>query len=294
MDFTLIGIPIDCSGAATGVEKMPNALRQAGLASRLHIDDRGDWPVGIHDASRDPVTGIIGFADVCATTAVIRDNLLQVWQQGKRPFLVGGCCTLLIGVAAALKQQYRQAGLLFVDGHLDFYNGRTSPTGEAADMELAIITGYGPPGLIDAGSPPPLIDPANIVVVGYRDATIAAKDGAPDPAIVLPQMRLLDATAVKQQGSLQTGMQIGLQLSANTPHFWLHIDLDVLDEAALPAVDYPMPGGLSWEELVQLLLPLSRSPHLVGVDVTIYNPTLDADGRYAHKIVNMLCELFAP
>lgn len=75
-------------------------------------------------------------------------------------------------------------------------------------------------------------------------------------------------------------------------HFWLHIDLDVLDEAALPAVDYPMPGGLQWHELTMLLTPLARSPHLIGVDVTIYNPALDPDNLYAPRIVNMLCELF--
>lgn len=294
MEFVIAGVPIDCTGRATGVERMPHALRQAKLVERLQMTDLGDWPVGINDPTRDPVTGMIGFADVCTTTAVIQANVVNIWQQGKRPFLIGGCCTLLIGVGAALKTRFGTAGLAFVDGHLDFYDGRTSPTGEAADMELAILTGLGPAGLVDLAGEPPLIDPAHIVVMGYRDGQTAAKDGAPDPALVVPQMTLLDVTAVRQQRLYQTGKQTAVRLAHAPGHFWLHIDLDVLDEKALPAVDYPMPGGLSWDELTLLLTPLARSPQLVGVDVTIYNPTLDPTGEYAGRIVNMLCELFGP
>jgi len=292
MEFVIAGVPIDCTGRATGVERMPSALRQAKLVERLQMPDLGDWPVGIHDATRDPVTGIIGFADVCATTAVIQQNIVDLWRQGKRPFLIGGCCTLLIGMGAALKTHFGSAGLAFVDGHLDFYDGRSSPTGEAADMELAILTGLGPAGLVDLAEGLPLIDPAHIIVLGYRDGQIAADEGAPDPALVVPQMTLLDVTAVRQQGMYQTGKQTAVRLAQAPGHFWLHIDLDVLDEKTLPAVDYPMPGGLKWDELTLLLTALARSPQLVGVDVTIYNPILDPTGEYAGRIVNMLCELF--
>jgi arginase len=290
--FAIIGVPLDCTGRDTGVERMPQALRAANLVGRLQMPDLGDWPVGIHDSVRDPATGIIGFNDVCLSSQAIRDGVLSVWQQGQRPFLIGGCCTLLVGVGAAIKQQYGTAGLAFVDGHLDFYDGRTSPTGEAADMELAILTGHGPAGLIDLAGEPPLMWPEHIAVIGYRDGELAAQEGAPDPAVVVPEMTLQDVTAVRQNGPLKTGKEMATRLATNPGRFWLHIDLDVLDETALPAVDYPMPDGLRWDELTMLLTPLARSPHLIGVDVTIYNPALDSENAYAPRIVNMLCELF--
>ena len=43
----------------------------------------------------------------------------------------------------------------------------------------------------------------------------------------------------------------------------------------MPAVDYLLPGGLDWDELAELLVPLAASPALLGADVTIYNPSLD-------------------
>ena len=46
--------------------------------------------------------------------------------------------------------------------------------------------------------------------------------------------------------------------------FWIHLDVDVLDERAMPATDYLMPGGLEWDELAALLAPLAASPASPG------------------------------
>ncbi len=70
----------------------------------------------------------------------------------------------------------------------------------------------------------------------------------------------------------------------------MHVDLDALSTEAMPAVDYLLPGGLDWEELTALLRPLTASPVLLGVDVTIYNPSLDPERRLAPDIVRMLAK----
>jgi arginase len=286
--WTILGIPIDCSGRAIGVERMPAALRAAGLAARLGARDLGDLSVSIDDSARDPATGIIGFEAVCASSAATRSALRAMLARGERPLLIGGCCTLLIGACAALKDHFGRYGLAFVDGHLDFYDGRTSPTGEAADMDLAILSGFGPPGLVGLAGDPPLVEPADVVVLGYRDGEQAAVDGALDPAVVAPAIQLYDAMALRGAAAARIGGDLATAFAGAPGRFWLHLDLDVLDESVMPAVDYRMPGGLLWDELAELLLPLAGSPALVGADVTIYNPTLDPDGAYARRIVQLL------
>ena len=290
--FTVLGVPIDSAGRATGVERLPGALREAGLVRRLGAEDLGDLPVAIDDPERDPATGIIGFESLRVASAEIQSNVAQLLAEGRRPLLLGGDCTLLIGVAAALKSHFGPAGLAFIDGHLDFYDGRSSPTGEAADMELAILNGLGPAGLIDLGGPPPLVAAEHVVVLGYRDAEQARLDGAPDPAVVFPAITLYDVGAMRQQGMVKTAGAVATRLAANPGRFWLHLDFDVLDEVELPAVDYRMPDGLKWGELATLLLPLARSPALIGADVTILNPALDPDGEYTGRAVNLLCDVF--
>lgn len=186
---TLVGAPLDSAGRPNGLERMPQALRAAGLAARLQLRDAGDLPVVIDCPQRDEATGIIGFQALRRASETIRASIGDLLARGERPLLVGGDCSLLIGTFAALRERFGRVGLAFVDGHLDCYGGHTSPTGEAADMDLAILLGFGPAGLTDLAGPPPLVLPGDVAVVGYRDAAQAERDGALDPGRVAPALR---------------------------------------------------------------------------------------------------------
>lgn len=288
---TMVGVPIDCTGRPNGLERMPATLREEGFARRLTIRDQGDLQIVIEPPVRDPATGIIGFESVCRTSEIIRDRIADLMARGERPLVVGGCCTLLIGVFAALRRQIGRVALAFVDGHLDFYDGRTSPTGEAADMDLAVLSGLGPPPLTNLGGASPMVLPQDVAVLGYRDAEEARRHGMPDPAHLAPGMTLVDAQRMKRLDRSALGKQVADRFGSEPGRFWLHLDFDVLDEKLLPAVDYRMSDGLDWDELAELVRPLASSPALVGADITIYNPTLDPDRRYARQIVDWLTSI---
>ena len=70
--------------------------------------------------------------------------------------------------------------------------------------------------------------------------------------------------------------------------YWVHLDVDVLDDAVMPAVDYRLPGGLSWTELESVLRTALADERAVGFDVTIFNPRLDPDGSIAARLVECL------
>lgn len=67
--------------------------------------------------------------------------------------------------------------------------------------------------------------------------------------------------------------------------FWLHVDCDVLDDAVMPAVDYRLPGGLSWNEFETVIRFAAATGRAVGIEVTIFNPTMDTDGSIARTLV---------
>src|SRR5262249_31385555 len=73
----------------------------------------------------------------------------------------------------------------------------------------------------------------------------------------------------------------------------IHLDIDVLNPAVMPAVDSPVPGGLMPDELVDLLVPFVRHPQSIGLDVSIYDPAFDADRSCARLIVGLLERLVA-
>jgi len=198
-----------------------------------------------------------------------------------------------VGIFAALTAAYGRVGLAFVDGHYDYYDPATSPAGALADTELRVLTGAGPDELVGAGAHRPLLEARDAWLLGCRDSEEMAASGAPDPMAELAAAEARDDVAIRSAGAGEVGAQAAAALAAGAGRFWVHVDLDVLSTDAMPAVDYLLPGGLDWRELAGLLRPLATSPACVGMDVTIYNPSLDPERRLAPRIVNLLAQALA-
>jgi arginase len=63
------------------------------------------------------------------------------------------------------------------------------------------------------------------------------------------------------------------------------VDADVLNPRVMPAVDSPEPGGPGIDELAAVVAPLARHPRALGMELTIYDPALDADRSCATRLV---------
>ncbi len=282
----MLGVPIDSVGRAGGTEHAPHALRDAGLVGRLDAADAGDLPVRIRGEERDPRTGVVGAHDVLEMTPVIREGVRAIVAAGRRPLILGGCCALLPGALAGLRDEHRRNGLAYVDGHVDIYDGRTSPTGEAADMPVGVALGRAPADWVAAAGGPSL-EARDTIVLGARDPEEAAdidavlRDELPDLEVVGPQ-------ALRRVGMQAAGAAAAARLRDEPGMFWIHLDLDILDEVAMPATDYLMPGGLRWAELEELLAPLGASPALAGLSLGCLNPDKDPHGTYTRRTADLL------
>jgi arginase len=294
--FTVLGIPIDSvglgDGPPRGTERSPAALRASGLG-RLGWDDAGDLDVRITDDRRDATTGIVGAAEVVQATTRIRDEVRERMTRGDHLFLLGGCCSLLPGALAGARDALGPLGLVYVDGHLDLYDGQSSPTGEAADMPIAVLLGDGPEAWGRRVAPLPVVQPRSIALLGHRDP-----DERVDLDEVLEDARrqgllAADVEEIRRDGPEGVAGEAAAHVAGDGLPMWVHVDLDVLDEAVFPATDYLLPGGLDWVDLVDLLRPLAASPALVGWSVTCYNPDKDPDGACGRALVEALEAVFS-
>jgi arginase len=206
--------------------------------------------------------------------------------------VLGGDCTILLGITLALRRRGRY-GLLFLDGHADFYQPEAEPTGEAASMELALVTGRGPDLVTDLEGRRPLLRDEDVVVFGFRDAHHAAAEGSRPLA---PTIHAIDLASVRERGAERAARDAlaHLERTGGPTGYWVHLDVDVLDDAIMPAVDYHLPDGLTWEELTTVLRTAVASDHATGLDITIFNPTLDPDGRVARTLVDALVAGLTP
>ena len=125
----MVGVPIDSFGKPGGTVLAPAALRDQGIVEILGARDGGDLDVRIVGTERDPESGIVGYPTVVSTCKGVRDGVAPLIRGGAFPVL-GCCCTLVPGVAAALRaSDPGPAGLAYIDGHLDLYGGRRAARG---------------------------------------------------------------------------------------------------------------------------------------------------------------------
>lgn len=286
----LLGAPWDCSGTGRGEQAAPAALRAAG-ASRLVNRDLGDAATAIGSTHRDERTGVLALPETLraaeALAAALSDALRNA--AGVRPLVLGGDCSVLLGIFAALRTSVGRAGLWFVDGHPDYQDGWSSATGETADMDLAVVTGSGAEPLVALAGEAPMLSLRDALLLGHRAQDLDEAASA-ELARVPADLHRIDAEAVKDDPSA-VGRRAAAWPSAAGPGTWLHVDLDVLDPTSLPAVTYPQPGGPDWDQLSELLRPLGRSPRLLGASVADFRPDLDPTGEFASRIVELLDSL---
>lgn len=269
-----------------GVEQLPRALLDAGLADAVRARHAGRVTPSPYNPKRDLATGLLNPTGLRDYANGLADMTGEVLDAGDIPIVLGGDCSILLGNLLALRRRGRY-GLLFIDGHADFYQPEAEPNGEAASMDLALATGRGPDVVADLEGRGPLVLDEDVVQFARRDAAEAAEAGSQrieDTAIMV-----IDLGAVRRRG-VERAAQDALEhlLRPELDGFWIHLDCDVLDDAVMPAVDYRQPDGLSWDELERVIRLAIDSTRAVGLEITIFNAALDTDGSIAEALVSCL------
>lgn len=282
-------------GHEPGTWRAPAALTEAGLERALRPDRTVDLDRPRYSTEPQPGTVLRngpairrfneGVAD--AIDAALRDRLF--------PIVVGGDCSILIGALAGARR-HSELALVHLDGHSDFRhpgNYEDFPLHSAAGMDLALAIGLGDPLMLRwDGIPDPLVPAERAIQIGERegrDPDWGWEDIA-DTAITR-----IDMFELVERG-VPDALRRGFAVLDRTPEipFWVHLDVDILDQAVLPAVDSPGSPGLDHAGLAELLRGVLASPRCLGLTVTIYDPDLDPEGSYARSLVGMLAEGLAP
>ena len=227
-----------------------------------------------------------------ALAEVVRDAR----RKGEFALVIGGDCSILLGALAGAREE-GPLFLIHVDGHSDFrhpgnYNFEHD-LGAAAGMDLALATGRGEAlGTQWPDVTGPLVADADVIQLGERESrdTDFAWPDVNDTAI--NRIDVFEAMTIGVDGI--TARIADVLGSAPRQGFWIHLDVDVLDQTVMPAVDCPGSPGIALEDLVSILRPLVVDRLCRGMTVTVFDPDLDPDGRYAATIVTLMAQLPFP
>ena len=275
----------DCE--ARHLDRAPGVLRERGLIGRLGATDLGDVaPPPYRDYVR-PHHRARNEYQVVAYSRSLGERVAEATSHGRFAVVLGGDCSVALGCLLGARRTARGAvGLAYLDAHADFATPDESRTGSVASMCLALASGRGDTPLARLAGRTPLVDGSHVALVGRRDAAEPWYGHAALSATTI--LDFTDARLMAEHGSDVAAVLLDRVAASDVKGFWIHLDADVLNPAVMPAVDSPEPGGPMPDELVNLLTPLVNHPRALGLDVTIYDPALDADRSCARQLVSFL------
>jgi arginase len=282
-----IGIRPYDNGDPRLLDHAPEVLRGHGLVERLGAVDLGDV---VAPAYRDFVR-LPGRArnehEVTEYCVSLADRVASAAESGRFVVLLGGDCSIVLGALLGARRAAEGAvGLAYVDAHADFATPEESRTGSVASMCLGLAVGRGDSPLARLAGDVPLVDDADVVLLGRRDA---AEPSYGHAALAASRVLDLPDAVVSTHGFARTADRaLGRLASPGLRGFWIHLDADALNPVDMPAVDSPEPGGPTTDQMAALLAPLVQHPRAIGLELTIYDPALDPDGACAARLVTLL------
>jgi len=288
----IIGVPSSAGARQTGQEKAPQSFRRAGLIELLspvdlEVIDLGDLPeVRFRPDQQHPKAQNLQLVvDVAKSVAdevegALRDNAI--------PIVLGGDCTIALGVVTGLISHLSNLGIMYFDGDLDLNTPDTTPSGIFDGMVIAHMTGKGLDELSHLGSRYPLMAEEDIVMFGYNPEAGAIDD----IEIELLQKSQMTKYPVSQiRGKTKELAEEALnKLENKVDSILVHFDVDVIDYNDFPVGDVPHYHGLSFDEAMSALKVFVNSPKLAAIVITEFNAERDPDGKLALRFVKAVAK----
>lgn len=193
-------------------------------------------------------------------------------ESGKFPLVLAGNCNNCVGTIAGLHQA--DLGVIWFDAHGDFNTPETSYSGYLDGMALALATGDCWQGLLDT-------IPGFIPVAGDHIVHIGGRDLDPKESarFSCAGASLVDSKSLHVQG-IRKGLEAAFQsLKIKTDMVYVHLDMDIVDPAEARSKDFAPPGGLTGEQVVDVLNMIKKYFHIRAGTIAACDPDSDRDGR---------------
>jgi arginase len=310
MKFGLIGVPSSAGAHGPGQEKAPSALRKAGLLGALReagleVEDLGDLPVARFAPDRDNRKRQ-SQPRVVKVARQVAQAVARAVERELVPLVLGGDCTITVGVVAGLLRHQPDLGLLYFDGDADLTTPETTHAGIFDSMGMSHLIGKGDPELAHIGPRFPLIPQDRIVLFGFHPYEIE-----PEEARLLEALAMLQypVTRLKRSSGTEAPLAWGdapddrpvelaaearARLEQRARAIAVHFDVDVMDSAEIPLADWPHYDALSFGDAMRCLSVFVASEKLAALVVTEINPDHDPDGLLVRQFIDAFADAMRP
>lgn len=231
----IIIVPLPCDLTVSwswkgGVREGPYAIIQASRQlDELFYEGENPFPVFTFD---EVELSQVKEGAILGVEKIVK-NILQ---KNKFPLLLGGEHSISVGGVKAAKDKYSNLSVLQLDAHPDLLNNYAGTQYNHA-CTMRRIKDFKIP----------------TVQVGIRSID-------PETKNYLKKERIKNVFMAPEIPKKKI-------LNGLTKNVYLTIDLDVFDPSIMPSVSTPVPGGLGWYEVLDLIETLAKNKNIVGADI---------------------------
>lgn len=241
--YVLLSVPYDkTSTFQKGADLGPQAILDASDSIELYdvVTDNEAYTAGIYT---DDFQYNFDTPEVMVQS--VYDRVKHFLNQKKTVGLLGGEHSVSVGAIKALSEKYHQLSVLQIDAHADLREEyHDSPYNHACVMRRAQ-------------------EYANVVQVGIRSVCSEERE------FIVPE-NMFYAHEIRKNPNW-----IDQVINKLSDYVYLTIDLDGFDPSIVPGTGTPLPGGLSWYEVNDLLEQLFTHKKVVAFDVVELCPQPD-------------------
>jgi arginase len=281
----LLGVPSAAGTHGPGQEDAPSWLRDAGLLTGLAargvaVHDHGDLPrVPFRPDPEHRHQQNLGLVREVAEAVAGRVAALLTPGQGP-PLILGGDCTITLGVLAAYAARFPGVGLLYFDGDIDVSTPDRTTSGILDTMGMAHLLGSGAAELARIGPRYPLMPGERVAAFGFdfAEAPERSRSWLSERKVALyPATGMADPAAQARAA---------MSYLAGPGHpVLVHFDVDVIDSTDFPLADFPhFNQGLSYPDALACLGVFCQHEAFGGLVITEVNPHRDPGGALAARL----------
>jgi arginase len=292
-DWVLIGVPTSAGAHHAGQDRAPAALRAAGIIDRLQaagvrISDAGDLPGSVFAVDHEHPRAR-NLAAVVSVARAVAEAVATEVAAGRQPLVVGGDCTITLGVIAGFRRVHPNVSLAYVDGDADLGTLSPEASGILDSTGIAHLLGEGAPELAGLAGEPPLLDGSRLAMLGCdpRELTDAGRT-------FLTNNRVSYTEGPELVADPEAAARRALAALGSSDPIVVHFDVDVVDSGDLPLGNFPhYDSCVRLDDATACLRVLLADPACAGLVLTEVNPSYDADGSQLDRYLTALTTALA-
>jgi arginase len=272
-ELAIIGAPTSAGAYGPGQEKTPDALREAGLIGFLQQQ-------GIAVTDKKNVEGFrwkvdkenkraMNVGQVARVAKELAAKVSGAFSENKKLLVLGGDCTVELGVVAGCLEHSENIGLIYIDLDTDLNTPSSVEDGALDWMGVAHLLRIDGANeiLCSVGRRTPMLHPDQLHFFASGNVNEFERN-----IIATKNIRETNLQEVAKD-PVGTAREICKTWASRFEHILIHLDVDVLDYVDFQiAENYRRNIGLKFDQLMQSLDEFLKLPNWSALTVTEINP----------------------